>query len=130
MSAKIVVAWSPDEFGRAAVEHGVAEAGLRGGSLVVVNATRGDSLVDEHYAGGSQVEELAAWLTASGVPFEIRQSMGSDIGDEVLDAAEALDASLIVVAVRRRSPMGKLIMGSIAQRIILGAACPVIAVKP
>ena len=33
--------------GRAALARGIAEADLRGTRLVVVNATRGDALVDE-----------------------------------------------------------------------------------
>ena len=45
-------------------------------------------------------------------------------------AAEAADASLIVVGIRHRSPMGKLLLGSAAQQILLEAACPVLAVKP
>ena len=77
-----------------------------------------------------EVAGLTRELGASGVGYEIRQSMGADVGEQVLEVARQESASLVVVGVRRRSPVGKLIMGSVAQHVILGAACPVLAVKP
>ena len=50
MSGTIVVGWTPDDYGRVAVEYAAAEAGLRDADLLVVNATRGDALVDEKFA--------------------------------------------------------------------------------
>ncbi len=47
-----------------------------------------------------------------------------------MSAAERSSADLIVIGLRRRSPVGKLILGSNAQRILLDAPCPVLAVKP
>jgi nucleotide-binding universal stress UspA family protein len=130
MNAMIVVGWSPDKYGEAAVRHGVEEARRRQAGIVVVNATRGDAYVDEGFAGRAEVSSLGAELGSEGIGFEIRQSMGDDVADQILEVADEVDAELVVVGVRRRSPVGKLIMGSVAQRVILGAGCPVLAVKP
>jgi len=130
MSGTIVVGWTPDDYGRVAVEYAAAEATLRDADLLVVNATKGDSLVDEKYAGKDDLGELAEELKRLGVGFEVRQTMGDDVGDQVLAAAEQVSAILVVIGLRRRSPVGKLLMGSVAQRVLLGAACPVLAVKP
>jgi nucleotide-binding universal stress UspA family protein len=126
----IVVGWTPNAYGRAAVSAAVKEAGLRGHRLVVVNATKGDVLVDERYAGAGDRAALESEVAASGVPLEVRQTMGVDVADQVLAVADEVSASLVVIGLRRRSPVGKLIMGSVAQRILLGADCPVLAVKP
>ena len=126
----IVVGWTPDEFGEAALARGLEEAKLREGRVVVVNATRGDALVDDRYADEDQLARLATELAASGVEVDVRRSIGADVGDQVLDVAGDVSADLIVIGLRRRSPVGKLLMGSVAQRILLGAECAVLAVKP
>ena len=126
----IVVGWMPDEFGEAALARAIEEARLRDGRVVVVNATRGDALVDERYADEDQLARLAAELGGTGVEVDVRRSMGADVGDQVLSVAGEVSADLIVIGLRRRSPVGKLLMGSVAQRILLGAECAVLAVKP
>lgn len=128
--SQIVVAWSPDEYGRAALTASVAEARLRGLGVVVVNATRGDALVDDRFASDDDLDGVRAGLEEAGLPYDVRQTVGADVGDQVLAVAAEVDAALIVLGLRRRTPVGKLIMGSVAQRILLGAHCPVLAVKP
>ena len=117
----IVVGWTPDEYGEAALARAVEEAKLREGRIVVVNATRGDALVDERYADNDQLARLSQELADAGVAVDVRRSMGADVGDREY---------LVVIGLRRRSPVGKLLMGSVAQRILLGADCAVLAVKP
>jgi len=126
----IVVGWTPDEYGEAALARAVEEAKLREGNIVVVNATRGDALVDERYADSDQLARLSQELADAGVAVDVRRSMGADVGDQVLEVADEVSADLIVIGLRRRSPVGKLLMGSVAQRILLGAECAVTAVKP
>ncbi|HEY0891006.1 MAG TPA: universal stress protein [Nocardioides sp.] len=130
MSGWIVVAWTPDEFGEAALEHGIAEARGRDAGVAVVNGTRGDALVDDRYAGADSLAALEDRLAGLDVPHEVRQGIGPDVAEQVLAVADELDARMIVVGLRRRTPVGKLLMGSVAQRLLLGAHCPVLAVKP
>lgn len=130
MNASVVVGWTPDDFGAVALEHAISEAGARGARILVVNGSKGDALVDDRYAGDEALAALGARLEREGVEHEVRQVMGRDVGDAVVAIADEVDADLVVVALRRRTPVGKLLMGSVAQRILLEAHCPVLAVKP
>jgi nucleotide-binding universal stress UspA family protein len=126
----IVVGYVPKPEGRAALRRGVAEALLRGKDLLVVNAARGDSYADAGFAPEDELAAVREELERSNVRFEVRQLMrGADPSDEVLSAAAAAGADLIVIGIRRRTPVGKLILGSTAQEILLQADCPVLAVK-
>lgn len=114
----IMIARAATDEGQAALEAGLAEAALRGEDAVIF------------HLGGDDSDAEAAEL--QGVPVSHRTPDGRsrDAVGDLLDAAEQVDASLIVVGVRHRSPMGKLLLGSAAQQILLEAAAPVLAVKP
>ena len=126
----IVVGYVPTPEGEAALRAAVTEARLREQPLHVVNSSRGDALADPRFAGEDALAEVRAQLDAAGVVYEIDQPVrGHEAADEVVQAADRVDASLVVIGLRRRTPTGKLITGSQAQRILLDAHCPVLAVK-
>jgi nucleotide-binding universal stress UspA family protein len=126
----IVVGYVPTPEGEAALIAAISEARLREEPLHVVNTSRGDALVDSRFASADALAAVRARLEQSGVVFEIDQQVGGhDASEELVDTAARLRASLLVIGIRRRSATGKLITGSQAQRILLDANCPVLAVK-
>jgi nucleotide-binding universal stress UspA family protein len=127
----VVVGYVPRREGETALTHAVAEARSRDTRLVVVNTSRGDATVDQRYVDDEQLTALRARLAESGVEHQVVHTMrGLEASEEILAVAQEHRAELIVIGLRRRSPVGKLLMGSTAQRVLLDAACPVLAVKP
>lgn len=126
----IVVAYSPDRFGQAALDHAADIARRDRSRVVVVNATLGNKLVDDRYAHDADIAALQERLAAEGLEVVVRHDVVDDVADAVVAAADEEQATLIVVGIRHRTPVGKLLLGSVAQRIILEAHCPVLAVKP
>ena len=126
----IVVGYVPKPEGRAALDRAIEEAKLRGRRLIVVNASRGDSFVDAGYAGVQEVELVKSRLAEAGVEYELRQLVrGHEPAEEVVDLADEVGAELIVIGLRRRTAVGKFLIGSTAQRILMDAHCAVLAVK-
>jgi nucleotide-binding universal stress UspA family protein len=126
----IVVGYIPRPEGLAAVDAAIVEAERRAERLVVVNTGHHGDNADPSFAPAQDLDALDAHLTARGLDHEIRQPTGGlAAADELLGAADELGASLIVIGLRRRSPLGKLITGSTAQQVLLDAACDVLAGK-
>jgi nucleotide-binding universal stress UspA family protein len=126
----IVVGYVPTPEGEAALAAAITEAQRREEPLHIINTARGDSLADPRYATEDVLRKVSAQLESAGVVFEIQQLVrGNEASEELVETADRLGASLIVIGLRRRSPTGKLITGSQAQRILLDANVPVLAVK-
>jgi len=123
----IVVGYVDSPEGRAALTAAVREAASRESRVVVVlSEPRGgsDPAVDE------AAERVRSELDESGVRHEIRHTARSgDAAEDIVQIARGENASLIVIGLRRRSAVGKLFLGSKAQRILLDSPCPVLAVK-
>nr|WP_251045804.1 universal stress protein [Arthrobacter sp. ISL-5] len=71
-----------------------------------------------------------ALIVAAGLALAIESPILADPGDAVIQIAPDRNVEMIVVGLRHRSMVGKLILGSIVQRILLDATCPVLAVRP
>ncbi len=128
----IVVGYVPSPEGEAALDRAVEEAQLRGSSLLVVNSQRGGRTADyeEVALTNEQVQAIHDRLHAAGIEHDVRGLIrGNDPADDLVAIADEASAEMIVIGLRRRTPVGKLIMGSNAQRILLDANCPVLAVK-
>lgn len=126
----VLVGYVPNAHGEAALTAGVEESRRREEPLLVVNMSRDDVLVDARRAGADQLERVGRDLAELGTAFEVRRiDEGNDAAEAILDLAKEGDISVIVIGLRHRSPVGKLLLGSVAQRILLDAACPVLAVK-
>jgi len=124
--AVIVVGYVPKPEGHAALRHAADEARLRSARLVVVDVQRDTPapLPDD------EVRTVTAQLDHAGVAHEVRPADPTvEPAEQLIAIAEQDDAALIVIGLRRRSRVGKLILGSNAQRILLDASCPVLAVK-
>lgn len=61
--------------------------------------------------------------------YQLLQTSTESSAQQLLNYAKEVDAALIVIGLRRRSPVGKLVLGSMEQDVLLGADCPVLAVK-
>lgn len=111
----VAVAWTAGAEGDAALARAADEARLRGTTLLVL--------------GGPPAAALAA-LPVPAILEELADDDRRDLGERAIDASYQDDVDLLAVGVRRRSPVGKLIGGDLAQRIVLEAHCSVLAVKP
>ncbi|NKX51920.1 universal stress protein [Arthrobacter deserti] len=118
----VVVGFTDTPEGLAAARAATAEAALRRTGVVLLDSS-----------SGVRVEELSPVLAEAartGVGTEVQPlPPETDLGDALIDASYRPDVDLVVIGVRRRSPVGKLFLGSTSQRVILEAGCAVQAVK-
>ncbi|UAL29431.1 universal stress protein [Nocardioides rotundus] len=124
----IVVAYADTPPGHAALRHGVTEAARRGEDVVLVPAVRDRPLPDPG-AIAQRWPAVFEALQETGGKVSVETADLQDPGDAVVQVAQWHDASMIVVGLRHRSPVGKVLLGSTAQRILLDATTPVLGVK-
>ncbi len=126
----VIVGYRPTPEGKAALERAVDEARRSGDRLLVINSAEEPAESPGQISAEHRVDALSQRLEVDGIDHDIRQLDANDDPAESIIASVADPAKdLIVIGLRRRTPVGKLILGSVAQEVLLGAECPVLAVK-
>lgn len=131
-TVKVIVGYLDSPEGAAALTRAIEETRLRGGELIVLHSMRGgtrdEATQARHYR--EQLEQIGARLVGEGIKHQVRELvLGRSPSEDLVALAEEEGADLIVIGIRRRSPVGKLVLGSNAQDILLRAECAVLAVK-
>lgn len=128
----VVVGYVPTKEGEAALRRAADESVLRREDLVVVRPadTEREGRAPEARRLDETLARVRVQVAGCGrTVLEHPDADGLDTAEALMAAADAHDASCIVIGLRRRSAVGKLLLGSSAQRVLLEASCPVIAVK-
>lgn len=126
----ILVAYVARPEGQAALDKGIELAKRRNEPLMVVNASPGGAKEDPTMIDVQERERVEKLLRDAGVNAEFKQFVrGKSAVEEIEALVESLPASVLIIGLRKRSPVGKLIMGSVAQELLLSVSCPVLAVK-
>jgi nucleotide-binding universal stress UspA family protein len=126
----ILVAYVPRPEGQSALDKGIELAKERNEFLMVVNATPGGTGEDPSRAEAQDVERVEQLLSVSGIKAEFKQFVrGKNAVEELEDLVALHQVSMLVIGLRKRTAVGKLIMGSMAQEILMTISCPILAVK-
>ena len=128
----IAVAHQVSATSRLALVEAVKEANYRGTDLAVLHVV--DSIdADNKEAYRLGVADEIEKIVGAGPPalsWQLHlETAGGDLGDALLRLVNAVGADLLVIGARRRSPVGKALLGSVAQTVILEANLPVLVVK-
>jgi len=119
----VLVAANDSPHGLAALRTGIAEATRRERSLTVVMLDP----VTELPASFNAVLATAPAL-ADNTTVRFRRE-AEEPADKILDVADDVAASLIIIGTHKRSGQGVYLMGATTQRVLLDASAPVLVVK-
>ncbi len=110
----------------------VHEAVRRGTDLAVLHVVESvDADRTDAYRAGVADDLERAVGAQPGVEWQLHliTAASSDFGGKLVARADEVGAEVLVIGARRRSPVGKALLGSVAQTVILEASTPVVVVK-
>ena len=127
----ILIGYVPTREGWPVFRAGIKEAAWRKTSITVLNVAVYNDYAADTFADEKDLDRVRTQLAEAGLTYSVEQVMeATDVADEILAAAQKLQAELIVVGLRFRTPLAAALVGGTTRDVILGARCPVLTVHP
>lgn len=128
----VAVAHQVSATARLILQEAAREASLRQTSMSVIHIAEGvdiDMIEEQKVKLRAEIADALGDAEFTEVAWTLHVATGVDVAQSVLDLVADTDVELLVIGARHRSAVGKLIMGSVTQTIILRAEVPVLVVK-
>jgi nucleotide-binding universal stress UspA family protein len=129
---KILVGYDGTNSAKEALNQAKSHAKTFGASVEVVTSMQKGTEAESKFIEQSErgLEYAKSFFEADGIACNTHLLIrGLSPGEDLIEFANENEVDQIFVGVKRRSKVGKLLMGSTAQYVILQAQCPVITVK-
>lgn len=128
---KLVVVYDGSNASERALDHAKKRSRLFGAKLYVVQSLRGGNETpgEEIERAKQALDHVENVLQDEAIPYETHLLVrGLSAAEDIVEFASDVGADEIVIGLRRKSKVGKLFFGSVAQEVILNASCPVVTI--
>ena len=130
---KILVGYDGSNAAKDALKLAQKHAKAFGAKIEVVKSVTRHHPLDQGLiqAAEEKLEQEIRNQIIGDIPsYETRLLVSSQsAGENLIWIAELLKIDEIIIGARKRSKVGKLLMGSTVQHVILNASCPVVSIK-
>ncbi len=128
----MLVGFDNTDISRAALNLAIDRARRMGAHLKIVTSMMEgtDHEVKDITQAETKLDSAKKKAADAGVDCDVHLLIrGMSPGEDLVNYAKENDIEEIVVGIKRRSKVGKLLMGSTAQYVILNAPCPVLTIR-
>lgn len=129
---KIVVGYKESKLSKGMLDLVKQHAKAFDATVYVISSLEGGvgEKIEEIDAAKEELSYAEEVLKEAGINVETELLIkGLSPGEDIIEFAKEKDADEIVVGVKMKSKVGKFLLGSTAQYVILNAECPVVSVK-
>lgn len=122
----VLVAYNASPQGESALRAATAEAERRRQKLSVLVLTPQQNTETPPSDLAHLLDGVPASVAVAPVAY---RTESEEVADSIIDAAERVKASLVVIGARKHSTVGTFLVGSTTQQVLLDSPAPVLVVK-